>query len=159
MRRPLGAAAALLLICFTASTATAAEAGRGEYVERIEPICKVNTEANERILAGVRGEMSRGHLTAAAAKFAKAAAALGKTRTQLLAVTPPSGDQAQVSKWLSGVKGEVELLEATARKLSAGDKLGAQKQVVKLTANANRLNTLMVNFEFHYCRFEPAKYT
>jgi hypothetical protein len=59
----------------------AAEFTRTEYREAAEPICKVDTEANERILAGVRAEVRQGKLGPAAAKFARAASALGRALT------------------------------------------------------------------------------
>jgi hypothetical protein len=143
----------------TAAQAMAAEINRDEYRERVEPICKANTEANERILAGARKEVKAGRLDVAAARFAKAAKALERTRTQLLAVPMPAADQARLTKWLNEVKGEVGLLETIGSALAKGDKATAERAVAKLTVNASKANTEVVSFEFHYCSFQPSKYT
>lgn len=152
-----------LLVAFSligsAADAMAAEITRDEYRERIEPICKVNTEANERILSGVRQEVKAGRLDVAAKQFAKAAKALKRTRTQLLAVPMPAADQAKLTQWLNAVKGEVVLLETAGKALAKGDKPTAERAVAKLSTNASRANTEVVSFEFHYCSFQPAKYT
>lgn len=44
------------LLAAVALATTGPEQTRESYVARVEPICKTNTKANERILAGVRGE-------------------------------------------------------------------------------------------------------
>jgi hypothetical protein len=157
VRRLLALSAAILLLGLV-GVAAAAEVSRDEYVERVEPICQVNTEANERILAGVRAEVNRGHLKAASQRFAKAAQALKQARAELVAVPQPSADKATLAKWLGGVKSEVQLLETVSRKLASGEKIAAQKLVVKLNYNAAHTNAAVVGFEFRYCRFEPAKF-
>jgi hypothetical protein len=148
-----------LLVLAVAAQAAAAEISRDEYVERVEPICKVNSEANERILSGVRKRVQEGKLGVAAGQFMKAAQALKKTRTQILAVPKPAADAAKLTKWLGYVKTEVSILEGISRKLKAGDKVGAQKESVALIDNANRTNAEVISFEFQYCWFEPSKYT
>ena len=45
-----------------ASLAFAADAERTEYREKVEPICKQNTQANERILRNVKKEVKQGKL-------------------------------------------------------------------------------------------------
>ena len=60
---------AVLLIAVFASLAGAAEITRDEYVERVEPICKANTEANEKILSGVRADVKQNKLKLAAGKL------------------------------------------------------------------------------------------
>jgi hypothetical protein len=136
----------------------AAEADRNSYVEAVEPICKANTEANEKILKGVRGEVKAGKLDAAAKKFFAAARALKRTRAQLLAVPKPPEDAARLTKWLGYVKTEVQLFEAVGRKLAKGESTSAQKMVVRLVSNARQANNQVLDFEFRYCRFQPSKF-
>jgi hypothetical protein len=142
-----------------APLALAAEQTRETYTEAVEPICKVNAEASDRILDGVKSEVRQGKLKPAAAKFTKAAAALKKALNQLKAVPKPVADQARLDKWLGYIKNEVELFERTAKKLKAGDKSGAQSMSVKLTSTANKANNQVLAFEFNYCRVEPSKFT
>jgi hypothetical protein len=73
LRATLGLAV-VLTVTF-ASLAMAAELPRTEYKEQVEPICKANTEANEKILSGVREEVKQGKLKLAAAKFEQASSA------------------------------------------------------------------------------------
>ena len=136
-----------------------AEATRESYKEAVEPICKTNTEANERILKGVRGKFKAGKLKAAATQFEKAGKALTKTVKQLKAIEQPTADKAKLAKWSGYVEEEASLFQKTAKELRAGDKVGAQQMVIRLTRNANLANNQVLAFEFRYCRFEPSKFT
>jgi hypothetical protein len=142
-----------------ASLALAAETSRAEYVAAVEPICEMNTKANERILKGVRAEVREGKLKQAVGRLARASSALKKTLTELQAIPRPPGEAATLNKWLGYVKTEVRLFSATAKKLNEGEKAGAEKLAILLTRNANLANDTVLDFEFHYCRFEPARFT
>lgn len=149
------AAAALLL---TAVPAFADGPTPQEYKEQVEPICQTNTEANEKILKGARANVKAGKLKKASRQLFAAAKALKHTREQLLKVPKPAEDAARLTKWLKGAKTEVELLEATGRKLAKGEKNAAIKMVVRLESNARQTNNLVLDYQFHYCKFEPAKF-
>jgi hypothetical protein len=156
-RAGLGVAAIVVLA--VAAPAAATEVTRDSYKEAVEPICKVNTEANEKILKGAKAEVQANKLAPAAIQFTKAAAALKKAYAQLAAVPQPSADKAKLAKWLSYVKAETQLFEATAAKLKAGNKLAAESMVVRLEHTANLANNQVAAFEFEYCRFEPSRFT
>jgi hypothetical protein len=153
------AVVAALAAFAAASLAFAGETTRAEYVAQVEPICKSNAQANEKILKGVRSEFKAGKLKVAAGQFSRAATALRKTVTQLKAVAQPPADQAKLAKWLKDVEEEANLFQKTAKKLKAGDKTGAQAMVIRLTHNATLANNVVLVFEFHYCRFEPSRFT
>jgi type I site-specific restriction-modification system R (restriction) subunit len=142
-----------------ASLAAAAEISRSEYKAAVEPICKTNSKANDRILKPVRKLVKKNKLKPAGKRFLKAAAALQKTYRQLKAVPQPTADEAKLAKWLSYVKKEADLFTSGGKALKSGNKHKAQKFVNKLTSNANQANATVLAFSFHYCRFEPAKYT
>jgi hypothetical protein len=146
-------------LAFLAPYALAAETSRAEYVAAVEPICRANTKANERILAGVRTEVRAGKLAPAAASFATAAAALKQTVRELKAVPQPVADAARLGRWLDYAGKEATQFEAVAAKLRAGQKGTAEHLVVGLTETANRANVTVLPFEFHYCRFEPSRFT
>jgi hypothetical protein len=139
--------------------AAAEEVTRDSYTEAVEPICKTNTQANEKILKGVRQKFKSGKLAAAATQFHKASEALKKTVKQLKAIPQPTADEAKLAKWLKYVEEEANLFQQTANKLKQGNKAGAQAMVIRLTHNANQANNQVLGFEFHYCRFEPSKFT
>ena len=145
-------------VLFAAVPAFAAEVSPDEYKAQVEPICKANLKANEKILKGVRENVKTGKLSKASRQLLGAANALKKTRAELLQVATPAEDAARLTKWLKGVKAEVELLEAAGRKLANGEKTGASKMVIRLRSNALKTNNLVLSYEFHYCKFEPQKF-
>ncbi len=154
------AAGAILALTFLlGASIAAAETSRDEYVATVEPICKANTEANERILKPVKAQVKAGKLSQAAQRFSKASTALKKTYTQLAAVPQPAADAAKLGTWLGYVKTEGDLFAAVAAKLKAGQKGAAQAKVNKLSSNANQANATVLSFNFRYCRFEPSKFT
>lgn len=153
------AVGAVALAWLAVPLAEATETTRPEYRETVEPICKTNTQANERILKGVKAEVKAGKLKPAATQFAKASTALKKTWRQLGAVPQPVADQARLAKWLGYVKTEADLFQRTAKKLKAGDKIGAFAMQIRFEHNANQANNQVIPFEFRYCKFEPSKFT
>jgi len=146
------------VVLLGALPALAAEPTPESYKEAVEPICQANTEANEKILAGVRAKVKAGKLDAAARQFRAAARALKRTRAQLLQVPKPAEDATRLTKWLGYVKTEVELFEAVARKLASGQETSAQKMVVRLISTARQANNQVLDYQFRYCRFQPSKF-
>jgi len=154
-----GALGALFLL-LVSSIAFAAdlEEERQAYKAQVEPICKRNAEANERVLNGVVKNIKAGKLKLAGLQFAKGAAALKKARTQLAAVPQPSADSARLTKWLGYVKTEVELFERVSKKLKAGDKHGAQRMQIQLLSTVNKANNAVLPYEFKYCHVERSQF-
>lgn len=141
-----------------AAPSFAAEATQDSYKQAVEPICKANTEANEKILKGVRAKVKTGQYDVAARQFAAAAKALKRTRAQLLQVPKPPADATRLTKWLDYVKGEVTLFESISRKLAKDEVTSAQKMVVRLISNARQANNQVLDYEFRYCKFQPSKF-
>jgi hypothetical protein len=149
----------LALSMLASPLALAAEVTRESYKEAVEPICKTNTEANERILKGVRQKVKAGKLKQAGTQFEKAGKALHKAIVQIKAVAQPPADEAKLAKWLKYVGEEEKLFLKGAKQLKEGNKTGAQETVIRLNSNANKANNQVLPFEFKYCRFEPSKFT
>src|SRR5829696_4799110 len=105
----------VILLSIAGSLAFAGETTQSEYREAVEPICKANASANKRILAGVRDDVQEGRLQKAAGKFRRAGIALNKTYKELRAVPQPEEDAQRLTKWLSYVKSEVDLLGRIAK--------------------------------------------
>jgi hypothetical protein len=158
-RLALATLSGLALLAPPVAPALAAEVTRESYKEAVEPICKANTQTNERILAGVKQEVRRGKLAPAAAQFIRAAKALKKTVGELKAIPPPPADDSRLSRWLGQVSTEASLFEQIAARLRAGEKAQAERIVTKLTTNANQANNMVIALEFEYCRLEPARFT
>jgi len=136
----------------------AAEATPETYKEEVEPICKVNKEANDKILKGVRQKVKAGKLDAAAKQLRAAANALKKARAQLLQVPKPPADATRLTKWLGYMKTEAQLFETAARKLSDDEASSAQRMVIRLISTAKQANNQVLDYEFRYCHLQPSKY-
>ncbi|HET7589866.1 MAG TPA: hypothetical protein VFK14_06740 [Solirubrobacterales bacterium] len=149
---------AALAMLLAAGAASAAEVGSTEYKERVEPICKRDTQANEKILDGVRANVKAGKLKRASRQLSAAAKALKHAYAQLSKVPKPAEDTARLTRWLKGVKAEAGLFEATSRKLAKGEKNAAQKMIVRLQSNATKTNNQVLDYEFRYCRLQPNKF-
>lgn len=163
MRRPrtitaVGALGILLLLSLSSMALADLTEERQAYKAQAEPICKKNREANERVLKGVKKNISAEKLTLAATQFAKGATALKKARTQLAAVPKPAADSARLTKWLGLIKTEVELFEKVSKKLKTGDKHGAQRMAIYLTSTAKRANNTVLPYEFRYCQVDPSQF-
>jgi hypothetical protein len=151
--------AVLALGLLGVSLAAAAEVSKESYKAAVEPICQVNTKANEKILKNVKSEVKAGKLAPAGASFLKAAVALKKTYGQLAAVPQPPEDAAKLTKWLGYVKSEAGLFENAGKLLKGGQKAKAQTIVNQLTHNAELANDEVLSFDFRYCKFEPSKFS
>jgi hypothetical protein len=132
---------------------------RESYAARVEPICKANTKANERILAGVRKEVKEGKLKLAAGRFRQAAAAFGRAVNQIAAVPQPPADKAKLTKWLRALGEERALLGEIGKALKAGEKPRAQRLSVQLTHNGNVANVAVLGFEFDYCLIRASRFS
>jgi hypothetical protein len=147
-----------LLLAASMAFGATLEEERLTYKQQVEPICKQNREANERVLKGVKKNIQNGKLKLAGTQFAKGAAALKKARTQLAAVPKPAADSARLTKWLGLIKTEVELFENVSKKLKNGDKRGAQRMALQLTTTVNKANNTVLAYEFNYCRVQTSQF-
>jgi hypothetical protein len=161
--RALGSVlSALLLTAFVAPLALAVtpkEEERRSYVAQVEPICKTNTKANDRILSGVRKEVTKGKLGLASAKFRRAATAFGTATTQIAAVPQPPEDAAKLSTWIGHLRDEKTILAEIATALKKGNKHKVQSLSVKLTSNSNLANNTVLGFGFNYCVIKPSRFS
>jgi hypothetical protein len=154
--------AALLVLALGAGAAlgvTSAEQTRETYVAQVEPICKTNTKANERILAGAEKKVKEGKLSVAAGQFTKAASAFGKAVKQIKAVPQPVADKAKLAKWTGLLEGETKLLGEIGKALKGGQKSKAQTLSVKLTHNGNLANNAVLGFDFNYCLIDSSRFS
>lgn len=156
----LPALALVIGLAVSAPVALAIEANptRGEYVATVEPICKKNSEANERILKGVKEQVKSDQLAPAGARFVRASSALGKTVRQIAAVPQPSADAAKLTTWIGYLKKEKTYLQKIGGFLKAKNKYQAQKQAVELNRNNNKANNTVISFGFHECRIESSRF-
>jgi hypothetical protein len=155
-----GVIAALITTGALAALAMAApEQTRESYVAAVEPICKTNTKANERILAGAEKKIKEGKLKVAAGQFTQAAAAFAKTVKQIKAVPAPAADSAKLTTWLGHLEDEQALLSEIGKALKAEKKSQVRGLSVRLNHNANVTNNSVLGFEFNYCLIDPSKFS
>lgn len=147
------------LLAAAALGVTSADQTRESYVAAVEPICKTNTKANERILSGVEQKVKQGKLAVAAGQFAKASSAFGKAVKQIKAVPQPVADQAKLAKWMGYLEGETKLLGEISKALKDGKKTKAQTLSVKLTHNGNLANNAVLGFDFNYCLIDSSRFS
>ncbi len=151
----LAAAVAMLAVV---PVALAAGPATEEYVDRVEPICKANTDANSRILKGVKEQVKQDKLVPAGKRFIRASAALGKTVTQIVAVPRPSEDATKLTKWIGYLKAEKTFLQKIGQALKADDKFHAQKLAVELNKNNNKANNTVISLPFDECRIDSSRF-
>ena len=135
-----------------------AEISRPEYVAKLEPICKANTNANARILKGVKRQVQRGKLGPAGKRFIRASRALGRSVRVMARVPRPAADTTRLSKWLGYLVREKRFLQLIGKSLKSGNKYKAQKLAVKLNRNNNQANNTVISFGFRECRIDSSRF-
>jgi hypothetical protein len=157
---PRLALAALVALLVTVPVALAAEGvdPKQEYADRVEPICKANTEANSRILKGVKEQVKQDQLVPAGKRFVRASTALGKAVAQIAAVPRPPEYATKLTKWIGYLKKEKTFLQKIGSALKAKDKFHAQKLAVELNKNNNKANNTVITFPFDECRIDSSRF-
>jgi hypothetical protein len=131
---------------------------REEYVAKVDPICKSNSEANSHILDGTEQLVKKGKLVPAGKRFIRASAALGKAVGQIVAVPKPPSDAAKLKKWTGLLKDEKTYLGKIGGYLKSEKKSQAYHQGEKLEhVNRTATNTI-VGFDFHYCTINKSSF-
>jgi len=155
------AGAVFLTAVLVAGTAmaVAAEPTRESYREQVEPICKKNTTSIERILKGVRKQITKDELKAAAGQFTKAANAFEAATKQLKAVPKPVEDTAKLTKWIKQLETGTGLLRKISTALKAEKKAKVSSYSAQLTSNSNIANSLVLGFDFDHCLVDSSKFT
>ena len=156
--RKLGPAVAVLLLVAVPVALAAEEPTREEYVAKVEPICKRNTEANSRILTGVKDQVKKGDLVPAGRRFIRASGVLGRTVRQIAEQPQPSADAAKLTKWIGYLGQEKSYLQKIGKALKTKDKFQAQKFAVQLNRNNNRANNTVISFGFKECRIDSSRF-
>ena len=151
------AVAVALLVAVPVALA-AEEPTREGYVATVEPICKSNTEANSRILKGVKEQVKHEELVPAGKRFIQASGVLGKTVVQIAKVPQPSTDAAKLTKWIGYLRKEKTFLQQIGGALKSKDKFHAQKLAVELNKNNNQANNTVISFGFKECRIDSSRF-
>lgn len=145
------ALAVALAVAAPAALAIQAEPTREEYVAKVDPICKRNSEANDHILDGAEQRVRKGQLVTAGKQFTRASTALGKAVGQIAAVPKPPADTAKLTRWINLLEDETTYLKKIGSYLQAGKKSPAFRESRKLEHANSKAPNEIVGFGFHHC--------
>jgi hypothetical protein len=153
------AAALVLAVSVGAAVASAAEEPtRAEYVIHLEQICKPGSEATERAVKGVRGDVRAERLKVAGEKFAKAQRIFAGTVRSISVVPRPPADKATLNRWFAALKREETYLGQMVTTLRAEDVAGFERVSARFIHEGNKANNAVVSFGFNYCAFKPSRF-
>jgi hypothetical protein len=127
------------------------------YVDRVEPICKSNSNANSRILKGLNKDINKERLKLAGRKVARAAAAFSRALKQIKRVQKPAEEVRTLKKWLGYLDTQYRFLIKVSKALKAENENLASTYNVKLNRNMTLANNTVVTFGFRYCRIKSAQ--
>jgi hypothetical protein len=155
------AIAAIVVAAMTVGAAVASAEGeptRAEYVSRLEQICKPGSNATERAVRGVRGDVRAERLAVAAGKFSRAEGIFAKTVSSISTVPRPSADRATLKRWFTALGREKVYLGQMVKVLRADDVAGFERVSAQFIHEGNRANNAVVSFGFNYCAFKPTRF-
>lgn len=150
----LGTVAAIALVTLAvAPSAHGDEQTRESYKAQVEPICQVNREANERIMAGVKERINKNELTPAGKQFLRVSESFGKLVGQLAKVPAPVTDEHRIDRWIEIMHQLEARLRLVGKYFIAGEKIkGTHESILAERSGISANNTTIV-LHFHYCRF------
>jgi hypothetical protein len=131
---------------------------RDEYVAQVDPICKKNADANQKILKGVQDKARAGKLKAAGGQFIRAAAAFGAARQKIVVVPLPTEYAAKLQKWFVSLKKIQTTLTEIGKTLKEGNKIRAAHLSIQLEHSTNSANNISFPLEFRYCHLRRSQF-
>jgi hypothetical protein len=159
MKQVLATVAAVVATLVVASLAHGAEAQtRAGYVARVEPICKRNTEASKRILAGASERIKKRDLEPAGKQFVRASRSFASGVRQIVRVPRPRADDARLLKWFKFLRIVKQRLLQLGQALKGDERLKATHAKIQLERSANAANNVSFAFKFHYCRLSRGRF-
>lgn len=155
MKGPPATFAAIVLVTLfaVAPISNAEEQTRESYVAQVEPICKTNRDANERIMAGAKERVNKGKLELAGKQFIRVSESFGGLIKQLVAVPPAAADSHRVDRWLEAMGLLKSRLRNVGKYFKAGEKIKATHESILAERSGISANNISIVFHFQYCRF------
>jgi hypothetical protein len=158
MKRTRAIAAALLALLAVAAVARGAEEPTREaYVATVEPICKSDREAAEKILGGTKDAIRDGHLKVAGRQLIRASASFNGTIRRLVAVPRPPADEAKLQKWFKFLRIVRDRIRQTGVYYKEGKRLQATHESIRVERSGNAANNVSFSFGFRYCRLSRSR--
>jgi hypothetical protein len=145
-------------LLLAATPATAEAPTREEYVDRLEPICKPDALATQRVMKGARADIRAERVGPATAKFARATSIFGSTVKEMVPVPRPPADVARLSKWFTYLKRQESYLREITAQLRRDRPIAAQRLTARFIHNGNLANNVVLPFGFDWCSFKFSRY-
>lgn len=159
MKRTLPTLAAIVIAVLAGSAlAQADEQTREGYVAAVEPICKRDREAGERLLGDTKENIREGRLRLAGHKLIRASERFGKTIVQLVEVPRPPADEAKLQKWFRFLRIVKERIRKTGVYYRRGNRLKATHESIRAEKSGNAANNVSFAFDFRYCRLGRSRF-
>jgi hypothetical protein len=159
MKLMLGTTAAVLVAMLGVApvshgaTPEGEEQTRQSYTALVEPICKANRAANERIMDGVRKRISDDELVVAGKQFIRGSASVGGLADQLEKVAPPPADTRRINRWIHFIRLLKTRMRNVGKYFKEGLEIKATHESILAERSGVSANNLMVVFPLRYCRF------
>ncbi len=154
MKGPLGIFVVIALAMLAiAPLADGEEQTRESYKAQVEPVCKTNRDANERIMAGAKERVNKGKLALAGKQFFRLSESFGSLIKHLAVVPAPTADSHRVDRWLSIMKLLKSRLRNVGKYFIAGEKIKGTHESILAERSGLSANNTSIVFHFQYCRF------
>lgn len=153
MKGTLGTLAATVAMLAVVPLAHGVELTRETYKARVEPMCEVNREANERIMAGARERINRDRLVPAGKQFIRLSASFGSLIERLEPVPAPLGDERRVSRWLGAMRLLKGRLRQVGKYYKEGEEIKAAHESILAERSGISANNISIVFKVRSCRF------
>lgn len=158
MNRVRAIAVVLLATLAVVSVAHGAEEPTREtYVATVEPICKRDREASEKILAGTREAIRDDRLKVAGRQLIRASQRFNETVGRLVAVPRPPADDARLLKWFKFLRILRDRIRQTGAYYKEGEELKATHESIAAERTGNAANNVGFIFKFKYCRLSRSR--
>jgi hypothetical protein len=154
MKGPLGTLVAIVAALLVAAPlAHGEEQTRESYKAQVEPICKTNREANERIMDGAQKRVNKREYVAVGKQFVRVSESFGSLIPKLAAVPPPLGDERRVERWLEQMRLVKTRLRQTGKYYKQGEEIKAAHEAILAERSGIAANNISIVFKVRYCRF------
>jgi hypothetical protein len=156
MKGPLGILVALVLTLLVAAPPVRGEEAaqtRESYKTAIEPLCRTNREAAERIMEGAQRRIDKHEFTAVGKQFIRVSVSFGGLIPRIAAVPRPLGDEHRVDRWLEQMRLLRSRLRNTGKYYKAGEDIKAAHETALAQRSAIAANNISIVFKVRYCRF------
>jgi hypothetical protein len=154
MKGTLGILAVIALVLLAvAPLSHGEEQTRESYKTQVEPICKANRDANERIMDGARKRVDQNKLKPAGKQFIRLSESFGGLIKQLATIPAPVADDHRIDRWLEIMQQLKSRLRNVGKYFIAGEKIkGTHESILAERSGISANNTTIV-LHFRYCRF------